>query len=179
MESSPSAETDRAPKNGGGAQRIDGKKFVKIGVPVLVLCLVAFCSSFLLCGKKRFVTASEMAEAHTLLDKLGSGLVACAKDEGLPVTTSQVPARITEISGGKAYQPKAHDYDDPGFACAQFSNMAPQHFQIQWERVRPDHGRIHAWADLDGNGQVDLVVFAEIRCNQDDLRDCKMGPITP
>lgn len=145
----------------------------------MLTSLVAIWSSFMFCGKKRFVTGSEMAEAHTLLDALGKGLVKCAKDEGLPVTTSQVPPKLSEISGGKPYQPKEHDFDDPAFECAQFKNMAPQHFQIQWERKRPDHGRVHAYADLDGDGQVDLVIFAEIKCNQDDLRDCAMGPITP
>ncbi|MGH7281818.1 MAG: hypothetical protein ACRELY_09870, partial [Polyangiaceae bacterium] len=120
---------------------ISGRKFVRIGVLVWLVCLVAFCSSFLLCGKRRFVTASEMAEGHLLLDTLGSGIVKCAKDDGLPVTTSQVPAKVSEISGGKAYLPKEHDFDDPAFECAQFKNKNPQHFQIQWERQRPDHGR--------------------------------------
>ncbi|HEX7664329.1 MAG TPA: hypothetical protein VF407_07465 [Polyangiaceae bacterium] len=158
---------------------VQGKTLVRIGLAVMAVFLVAICGAFMFCGKKSFVTATELAEAHTLLDGLGKGLVACAKDEGLPVTTSQVPARLSELSGGKTYQPKEHDYDDPGFACAQFHNMAPQHFQIQWERMRPDHGRVHAYADLDGNGQVDVVVYAMITCDPNDLRQCTMGQITP
>lgn len=175
----PMPEPETSQENAKEPHRIEGKKFVRIGLLVMVVCLVAFCSSFVLCGKRRFVTATELAEAHTLLDALGKGLVTCAKDDGLPVTTSWVPVKLADVSAGKVYTPKEHDWDDPAFECAQFKNKNPQHFQIQWERIRPDHGRVHAYGDLDGNGQVDVVVFAEIRCNEDNLRDCAMGPITP
>lgn len=160
-------------------KRVDGKKLVRICLVVGIVFLVTICWAFMFWGKKRFVSATELAEAHTMIGKLGGGIVACARDEGLPVTTSQVPTHISEISGGKTYQPKEHDYDDPAFACAQFRNRAPQHFQLQWERMRPDHGRIHAYADMDGDGQVDVVVFAMIACDPDDLRKCSMGEITP
>ncbi len=168
--SKPAAKNDK---------RVDGKKLVRISVLIGLVVLVSLCSAFLFWGKKRFVSATELAEAHTLIGQLGVGLINCAKDEGLPVTSSQVPANISELSGGKTYQPKEHDYDDPAFACAHFRNRAPQRFQIQWERIRPDHGRIHAYADLDGDGRVDSVVFAMITCDPNDLRNCSMGVITP
>jgi hypothetical protein len=158
---------------------IAGPRLVKIGGAVIAVCVVAITSSFFFCGKKRFIDASVMAEAHTLIDSLQKGLVNCAKDGGLPVTSSPVPGKLALVSEGKAYAPTARDWSDPAFACAAFSNLGPQHFQIQWERLRPDHGRIRAQTDTDGDGRVDLVIIGEVHCDPEDLKLCEAGPITP
>jgi hypothetical protein len=159
--------------------RTNGKRLVAVGGAVIAICLTLILSSFLFCGKKRFIGASEIAEAHTLIDVLQKGLVNCAKDGGLPVTTSPVPGKIELVAEGKTYLSGPHDWDDPAFACAAFSNKVPQHFQIQWERLRPDHGRIRAQTDTDGDGHADMVVIGEIHCDPENLKLCEAGPITP
>lgn len=156
-----------------------GPRVVVIGGTIVTICVVGLLSSFLFCGKKRFVGASEIAEAHTLIDTLQKGLVNCAKDGGLPVTSSPVPGKLALVSEGKTYTPGQHDWDDPAFACAAFANHGPQHFQIQWERLRPDHGRIRAQTDTDGDGRVDQVIIGEIQCDPENLKLCEAGPITP
>ena len=120
-----------------------------------------------------------MAEAHTLIDELQTGLVKCARDGTLPVTSQPVPVKLELVSEGKTYMSQEHDWDDPAFACAGFANRGPQHFQIQWERIRPDHGRVRAQADTDGDGRVDMVVIGEIHCDPENLSVCEKGPITP
>jgi hypothetical protein len=158
---------------------MSGARLVKVGGAVITICLVAIVSSFLFCGKKRFIGASEIAEAHTLIDTLQKGLVNCAKDGGLPVTTSPVPGKIALVAQGKAYATGPHEWDDPAFACAGFSNHVPQHFQIQWERIRPDHGRVRAQTDTDGDGHPDMIIIGEIHCDPENLKLCEAGPITP
>jgi hypothetical protein len=159
--------------------RTSGKRLVAVGGTIIAICLTLILSSFLFCGKKRFVGASEIAEAHTLIDTLQKGLVNCAKDGGLPVTTSPVPGKLALVSEGKTYTSGPRDWDDPAFACAAFANKIPQHFQIQWERIRPDHGRVRAQTDTDGDGRVDMVIIGEIQCDPENLKLCEAGPITP
>ena len=161
------------------SSNVSGRRVVGVGGAIIAVSLAGIISSFLFCGKKRFVGASEIAEAHTLIDALGTGLVKCAKDGGLPVTSSPVPGKLALVSQGKAYTPGLHDWDDPAFACAAFSNHGAQHFQIQWERLRPDHGRIRAQTDTDGDGRVDMVIIGEIHCDPENLKLCETGPITP
>jgi hypothetical protein len=160
-------------------KRVGGQRVVVIGGTVIAIALTLIVTSFLFCGKKRFVGASEIAEAHTLIDTLQKGLVNCAKDGGLPVTTSPVPGKLALVSEGKAYTSGPHDWDDPAFACAAFAIKVPQHFQVQWERLRPDHGRIRAQTDQDGDGRVDMVVIGEVQCDPENLKICVAGPITP
>jgi len=178
METASGSPTDEKPGTPKRAS-IDGRRLVGIGGAVVVMCLAAITSSFFYCGKKRFIGASVIAEAHTLIDDLGKGLVKCAKDGGLPVTSSPVPQNLALVSEGKTYTSKEHDWDDPAFACAAFANRGPQHFQLQWERIRPDHGRIRAQTDTDGDGRVDMVIVGEIHCDPENLSLCEMGPITP
>jgi hypothetical protein len=159
--------------------RVGGKRVVVAGGTVIAICFTLIVTSFLHCGKKRFIGASEIAEAHSLIDALQKGLVNCAKDGGLPVTSSPVPGNLALVSEGKTYLSGPHDWDDPAFACAAFSNKIPQHFQVQWERLRPDHGRIRAQTDTDGDGRVDQVIIGEVHCDPQDLKLCEAGPITP
>lgn len=107
-------------------------------------------------GPVRVGTSAE-AQASQALARFRDGIGVCVRDviSVLPGTSPAVPPTLKLMKNG-VYTGLASDYKTPVYACAKFSEPAPQPYQIQWQiGASPTEGLGVAWIDDNGDGQAD------------------------
>jgi Tfp pilus assembly major pilin PilA len=145
------------------------KKGLPTWVIVLIVVVVAgpivlgIFSALAIYGVRKYMMNAKRAEATAVLTSWSKGMVACGEKDGLPPTSTQVPASLAAISG-KKYQSAAAEWSDAAFVCSGLSMSDPQYFQYQWVQASPADGSMVAQADLDGDGAVDQRVEVRISC---------------
>lgn len=145
----------------------------KQGVPVWAIVLIAMggllavsvAAPLAIYGIRKYMQNAKQGEASAALVEWGDGLVRCAERDGkLPPSTTPVPASLTSVAAHK-YQSTPTDWSEPAHTCAGFKFTGPQYFQYTWALRGPTEGVLDAQADLDGDGNVDMLLELAVTCS--------------
>jgi hypothetical protein len=117
------------------------------------------------------LTGANALEGARHVGRLAEGIIRCASANGaLPTTGRSVPSHVPK---GMKYQSVPSDWSDSAYVCAHFSVSEPQVFQYQWLRQSDEDGVINAFADLDGDGDVEIQQTLRIHCVK---QQCEVMP---
>ncbi len=131
-------------------------------------------------GVRGYVEEARVVEGKQLLGVLATGIAHCGSLPGANGTPPRLPPSSNPVprdpARGMKYQSVATDWSsEEAFRCAGFSLQQPQYFAYQWETKSPTAGVVVAWADLDGDGNVDHRFEQAVDCAS--ASGCSVGQL--
>ena len=130
-----------------------------------VITIAVVLASFRRIGWDRYQANAKLIEGKTNAVNVARGAMACVERSGhLPDTAPAVPKTLAEV-GGRPYESRADEWDDPSWRCMRWSVKERQFFRYQWIKNADDSGGMaRTEADFDGNGNPEAVYEQVVMC---------------